>query len=240
MALDFPNAQLPRLAPLERSFVENEVEAELKGLFVSLFDAMLAPAVFDVNVLGAPHLGSFDLVRRTVNADGLALLQGDREEAATRYLYRAWKSGGTQGRGLHFLRTYLQMLFPNQCEIEHRWQEKAAPYPTSLRTTLPVGQEDEYFLTSRVRVLLYFGVETQEVHKLAGILQSVTPARLVPEFAFLLKAPPVKLRFGGAVVSAEIVDVLPHITTELVTEVRVGVSAAVTAHEFISIYPQAT
>ena len=110
MSLDFSNAQLPRLLPLENSYTENEVEADLKRLFLDLFDSTLAADVFDVNVLGAAHLGSFDMVRKAVNADGLVLMQGDREEAATRYLYRAWKSGDVQGRGLHFLRTYLQML----------------------------------------------------------------------------------------------------------------------------------
>ena len=91
MSLDFSNAQLPRLLPLEASFSENDVEADLKHMFLDIFGSTLAADVFDVNVLGAAHLGSFDLVRKAVNTDGLVLLQGDREEAATRYLYRAWK-----------------------------------------------------------------------------------------------------------------------------------------------------
>lgn len=137
MSLDFSNAQLPRLLPLEASFAENDVEADLKQIFLDIFGSTLAADVFDVNVLGAAHLGSFDLVRKAVNTDGLVLLQGDREEAATRYLYRAWKSGDVQGRGLHFLRTYLQMLFPNQCDVEQLWHDKAYPYPTALYTTKP-------------------------------------------------------------------------------------------------------
>jgi len=137
MPLDFSNAQLPRLLPLEASFSENEVEADLKRLFLDLFNARLSAGVFDANVLGAAHLGSLDLVRKAVNTDGLVLLQGDREEAATRYLYRAWKSGDVQGRGIHFLRTYLQMLFPNLCEVEQLWQDKASPYPKALYSTKP-------------------------------------------------------------------------------------------------------
>jgi len=137
MSFDFSNAQLQRLLPLENSYAENDVEDDLKRLFLGLFNDMLAPDVFDVNVSGAAHLGSFDLVRKAVNTDGLVLLQGDREEAATRYLYRAWKSGDVQGRGLHFLKTYLQMLFPNQCEVEQLWHDKAYPYPTALYTTKP-------------------------------------------------------------------------------------------------------
>lgn len=224
MSFDFANAQLPKLTPLERSFAENAVEAELKALFLSLFDALMASRLFDVNVLGAPHLGSFDLVRRAVNADGLVLLQGDREEAATRYLYRAWKSGDTQGRGLHFLRTYLQMLFPNQCEVRQLWQAKASAYPLGTYDWRPgsyanrpaldgtyfldgswgVGEvfenssglgdnvpfdddETEFWLTSRVMISMSFEADTQSIEKLAKVLSSVLPARLVPIFEFWLR-----------------------------------------------------
>jgi hypothetical protein len=137
VSLDFSNARLPRLAPLEASYAQNDVEDDLKRLFLDLFDSTLAANTFDVNVLGAAHLGSFDLVRKAVNTDGLVLLQGDREEAATRYLYRAWKSGDVQGRGLHFLRTYLQMLFPNLCQVNQLWHDKALPYPSGLYSSAP-------------------------------------------------------------------------------------------------------
>lgn len=137
MALDFSNAQLPTLLPLERSYAENAVEADLKQLFLDLFKAKLADDVFDANVLGAAHLGSFNLVRRAVNNDGLVLMQGDREEASTRYLYRAWKSGDAQGRGLHFLRIYLQMLFPGLCQVDQLWHDKSLPYPTGLSSIQP-------------------------------------------------------------------------------------------------------
>ncbi|MDR0996658.1 MAG: hypothetical protein LBL69_03225, partial [Zoogloeaceae bacterium] len=137
MDMDFANAQLPRLLPLEKSYAENDIEAGLKALFLDLFERLLAPDVFDVNVSGAEHLGSFESVRKAINADGLVLIQGDREEEATRYLYRAWKSGNGQGRGLHFLRTYLQMLFPNQCEVEQLWHDKVNPYPTAARPLNP-------------------------------------------------------------------------------------------------------
>lgn len=207
---DFPDTQLPRLVPLENSFAADEVEAELKAIFLAQFDALLAAPLFDVNMLGAPHLGSFELVRRAVNADGLVLLQGDREEAATRHLYRAWKSGDGQGRGLHFLRTYLQLLYPNQCEVEQLWQEKATAYPTSLRSNLSAGEQDDYFLTSRIRVLLYYGAIALEVSRLADILQAVMPARLVPEFSFLLRAPDVALCTGTGLTVGDVIEIYPQ------------------------------
>lgn len=132
MALDFSNAQLPRLPPLGASFEENSVEADLRKIFIDLFNARMAQDSFDANVMGVAHLGSLSLVQKSINMDGLVLLQGDREEAATRYLYRAWKSGDVQGRGVHFLRTYLQLLFPGLCKVEQLWQDKLKTYPSDM------------------------------------------------------------------------------------------------------------
>ena len=147
--MDFQTSQLPSVTPLEDSFAENAIESDLKKLFSDLLVAYQAAEVFDANVLGAAHLGSLDLIRKTTNADGLVLLAGDREDSATRYLYRAWKSGDAQGRGLHFLRTYLQMLYPNMCKVEQQWQDKAQTYPTGL-----------YVDTTRVNYWLYALGET--------------------------------------------------------------------------------
>lgn len=128
---DFPQAQLPRAEPLRHSHAATQVEAELKELFGQLFERV-GPDTFDASVLGAPHLGSFELVRRMMNHDGLVLLQGSREEAATRYLYRAWRSGDVQKRGLHFVRTYLQMLFPGQASVRQLWHDKRYPYGSAF------------------------------------------------------------------------------------------------------------
>lgn len=133
---DFPSAKLPDAAPLRESFANGQIESELKSIFGDLF-AQVSRDTFDASVLGTPHLGSFELVRRTVNHDGLVLLQGDREEAATRYLYRAWKSGDIQKRGLHFLRTYLQLLFPGASEVKQLWHDKRFPYGDAFLVNEP-------------------------------------------------------------------------------------------------------
>lgn len=133
---DFSNAQLPTLAPLATSFEENEIEADCKQLAIDLFMNHLSATVFDANVIGAAHLGSLELIRKTISMDGLVLLQGDREEAATRYLYRAWKSCDLQGRGLHFLRIYLQLLYPGECTITQKWHTDNN-YPDFLTNLIP-------------------------------------------------------------------------------------------------------
>lgn len=187
---DFPNAQPPELKPLAKSFEENQIETELKAVFMEVFQKMLGEASFDMNVSGAAHLGSFDLVRRRVNSDGLSLLQNESEEEATRYLYRAWMSRDNQGRGMHFLRTYLQLLYPNLCYVEQMWQEKDKEYPLALHTSI----EDEDFvvdpktmyLTSRVEIALDLSIETRSITTLTNIFRAILPARLLPQFRFWL------------------------------------------------------
>ena len=178
---DFSNAQLPGLAPLEASYAVDAVEADLKQLLIDLFRDGVASRFFDANVLGAAHLGSFGLVQKIVNKDGLAILNtGGNLEAATRYLYRAWLSSDNQGRGAHFIRTYMQLLFPGEHEIIQLWQDKSAPYPELLYES----EQPNSFLTSR------FTIRGSNVNVLANInrlkksILSCVPARFVINIAY--------------------------------------------------------
>lgn len=191
---DLPLAETPKLTALEQSYAVDDIERELKALFLRLFRELLADTAYDVNVTGAAHLGSFDFIRKVVNADGLAILQGDREEEATRYLYRAWKSRDVNGRGTFFLRTYLQMLFPNLCEVAQLWQVKDEPYPFGLHSALDtdvkeglyVISPETHWLTSRVEIALDLTVATRSITTLTNIFRAILPARLVPQFHFWL------------------------------------------------------
>jgi len=211
MMLDFHHASLPELRPLQYSFAENDVEAQLKSLFVALFQQHLATAVFDANVAGIAHLGSVDQIRSVINRDGLVLIQNDGQHAATRYLYRAWQARNTNGRGLHFLRTYLQMLYPNQWAIEPLWQHKDKPYPLHLHTN--PQNKSQWWLTSRVRILLYWGARAHAIAKMAGIIQAVIPARLLPEFNYLLNSGTNAVHLGITTVCADTISLYP-ITSE--------------------------
>lgn len=179
---------LPTAEPLEASFAnkginDNDlVESELKDLFINVFQDSLALKLFDANVLGAPHLGTFELVRRNVNADGLVLLPGSSEDEATRYLYRAWRARDNDGRGIHFLKTYLQMLFPNVCDVEQMMQSKYKPYPLDLYPASIHGGDADKFLTSRIEIILDWAVEMENFNRLMSVFRSVIPARLTPLF----------------------------------------------------------
>lgn len=140
--------------PLVHSHAANALEAELKDLFIALYEESLRELADDINVYGAPHLGSFALVEKNIDADGLTVLR-ETTEARIRYLFRAWRHRNPQ-RGMHFLRTYLACIFGDNADSAQLWQKKSEPYPTALKTELEVTQDGEslsdYFLTSRVRV----------------------------------------------------------------------------------------
>lgn len=182
---DFVHTQPPTLAPLGASFAENDVEKDLRDIAREVFAKTMADDTFDAMVSGAAHLGSFGLVRRTVNQDGLVLMPGSREEPSMRYLLRAWRAGIGQGRGLHFLRLYLQLLFPGAFTVHQMLQDKALPYPTALSyydgNAIPAGK----YLTSRIEVTIDLGASSQEIHEIAACAQAVVPARFVIYFRLI-------------------------------------------------------
>lgn len=240
-AFDFPNAKPVALAPLQASFAQSDIEAEIKALTLKLWDEKLAQDAFDANVSGMAHLGSFELVRKSVNRDGLVLMQGDREESATRYLYRAWKSRNRNGRGIFFLRTYLQMLWPNACEVEQMWQEKAKAYPKALLTTEEVQEQEreaDVYLTSRIDIAISFSAQPHNFRNLLSIISATVPARFVPVFSKVVakfQAPMTRRAFYREI---EEVTVFPFIRTQLDAEpVQAAYPFAVHEFDFVEVYP---
>lgn len=140
--------------PLVNSHAATNLEAELKDLFIMLYEESMSATADDINVYGAPHLGSFALIERNIDQDGLTVLRETTDERI-RYLFRAWRHRNPQ-RGMHFLRTYLSCLFGDNAESAQLWQKKSEPYPTALKTAAEIDEDgdaiNDYFLTSRVRV----------------------------------------------------------------------------------------
>ena len=87
-------------------------------------------------------------------------------------------------QSFHFLTTYLQLLFPNGYAIEQMAQTKAGEYPNQLS---PLSRADSTkFSTSRVRVAIDSSKTTwKNIDKMAPILSSIIPARLILYFAML-------------------------------------------------------
>lgn len=163
-----------RNSPWTKTSPEAELEAELKDLFIKVYADTMADTADDINVYGAPHLGSFGLVERNIDRDGLSVLR-ETTEARIRYLFRSWRHLNPE-RGLHFLRLYLSALFGDSWTAEQLWQRKDQPYPTALATTAEVGGSQDYFLTSRVRV----DIDSEIVPaKILSSLRSAIAARIL-------------------------------------------------------------
>lgn len=185
MAFDFKSSEIPQLTALEHSFAQNNLEKEIKALFINLFKDQLGTKSFNAFVLGSPHLGDFDLVQKSINSDGISLLRSNGEEIATRYLYRAWKSGDVQKRGLHILRMYIKLLFGNLAEVTQQQHSIHEEYPTKLVDYSPeVGLLEDHFLTSRIFVDIDTSLADESIKRIASSVQSLLPARFVPEIRF--------------------------------------------------------
>lgn len=147
----------PDQQPLKKSWERDGFERDVKSVFADLFEKHLRLKERDINVYGMPHLGSFELISRNVERDGLSLLNND-DEAAMRYLFKAWKVRNPK-RGLHFLRTYLQLLWPNKWELDQQWQSKEGNYPEGLSPLKYVqsnNPDETHYLTFRIVASILF------------------------------------------------------------------------------------
>jgi hypothetical protein len=169
-----------QIQPLENSVsAENQYETELMALFMQLFDDNFGELAERIGFYGMPHLGDFSLVERSVTSDGLAVLR-DNTEDSLRYLFKAWRYLNTQ-RGTDFLELYMRVLLGDIfTEINQLWQPKAQPYGVGLKNEQLIidGGEtlDDYFLTSRIEILVEQPVLTQRV---ITAIQTAIAARIV-------------------------------------------------------------
>lgn len=165
------------LEPLQHSHAVGKVEIEMKDLVEGLYRDYIQAEVDDINVYGAPHLGSFSLIERVIAQEGLTVLRETTEDRI-RYLFNAWRNRNPQ-RGLHFLRTYLTVIFGDM-SAEQLWQKKSGTYPQQLKTLSEIAaageSESDYFLTSRIRVDLTSDIVPE---KLAASLKAAVAARFV-------------------------------------------------------------
>lgn len=161
------------LAPLVNSDEADEFEAGLKDLFKLMYDTYIKPSERFINTSGTPHIGPFEQVELAAKSEGLAL-QRRGGEAAMRYLFRAWRAKNPK-RGLHMLRAYLQVLWPNGWTMTQMWQDFEAAYPT-----LSVTDGGNHFLTSRINVqIAASSSDGSDVQAAASSLRSVLAARFV-------------------------------------------------------------
>lgn len=172
--------QPPEMLPLVGSHEADDLERELKGLFIYLFETLIRSDERYANVLGMPHHGPRELIEASLAADGLSIYRGaEAASGAGAYLLRAWRAHNPK-RGLALLKTYLQLLWPNVWKADQMWQDKDEDYPTAL---VP-ADGGNHFLTSRVNVALPARVTSGgDLYSIQAGLRASLPARMVMELA---------------------------------------------------------
>ncbi|NDI85086.1 hypothetical protein [Undibacterium crateris] len=183
------------LNPLKKSNDFDSIEEELKAQFIGIFESYLRSSERDINVLGAPHLGRLALIERNVSREGLALINSI--DPAMRYLLKAWKARNPK-RGMHFLRTYLQLIWPNGWVVDQMWHDKLKQYPAGIVARSKITSEDPnstHYLTSRIRISIdgdanqAAGIGGSEVFStVLPALRSVTPAKFVIDITVLKRS----------------------------------------------------
>lgn len=173
------------LGPLLNSHEADDVERDLKAAFIEVFEGVLRRQMARINTYGMPHRGDFATIERFVKADGLALERRVNAQRYMRELFRAWQARNPR-RGTHFLRHYLQLLWPGQWTLTQLWQRPDLPYPEGASEVFTPG----CFLTSRVRLFLELDGDNDgtELARLSGSFRAVLPARMVLETAVLTEA----------------------------------------------------
>lgn len=172
-------------APIAVQHAADEIELMLADLFVYCLN-LLGERVTDLRDYGTPMLGSRNVLERMSKHDGLAVLIRSASATDTaittaimRAIYTSWIGLGSE-RGLGFLQFMLQLLWPQQWTIRRLWHTAVGQYPRHL-THDPYDQDD-FFLTSRVQILLSDdgSIPRSELSELAPVLRRLVPANIVP------------------------------------------------------------
>lgn len=121
----------PALLPLADSWEINQLETDLKTVFLTVFESMIRPRERQLNLYGMPHLGETDLIARALKDYGVAAVA--RDDVQTSFLLMAAKSRNPR-RGLIFLRQYLQSVWPNVWLVQPLW------HPVATATQYPTGK----------------------------------------------------------------------------------------------------
>ncbi|ABO60645.1 hypothetical protein LA345_39165 (plasmid) [Burkholderia vietnamiensis] len=141
----------PSLQPLQQSFERDQLESELKAVFLAVFESMIRANERRLNLYGMPHLGDAELVERALKDSGLAIVK--RDVTRSSFLLQAARARNPR-RGMIFLKQYLQAVWPNVWLVEPLWHPLAtsANYPadrTPLGTkTLTNGVSAVYDMAS--------------------------------------------------------------------------------------------
>lgn len=199
------------LNPLATQEEAEQLEIDIRESFREVFEQMLGDSVHGLLHYGSPHLFKQQpLLKKFYLADGLSLPKANTEIGYLQYLMKAWRVKN-QKRGFHFLRTYLQILYPNEFKIEQLWQESGKAYPSVLRNEEEAKASGKpHWRTSRVRITVSDERET-----------GASLAMYHPTFQ--------------AILGARFLIELYLLREENLTPINVGVAGVFTATQFMEI-----
>lgn len=198
--------------PIARQPTANDTETVMAELFATALE-MISGRVADLRDYGAPVLGSRNVLERMSKHDGLAVLVRSASETDTelttaimRAIYASWVGLGSE-RGLGFLEFVLQMIWPDAWTLRRLWHTIDGQYPRFL-THDPYNQDD-FFLTSRIQILLDDSIARTELSELAPVLRRLVPANIVP--SVVIDVPVEDIGIGIAVVMTgyQVADLSP-------------------------------
>lgn len=168
---------MKELIPLKQSHAFDTYEDELRRLFITLYQTMLVERASDVNCYAAPHLGSEKLLRQYLVSQDISNFNTEEIHVNhLRYLLETLRYRNPK-RGLHFLSAYISLIWGRDFRIEQLVQAKNGIYPLDLHSENEVRNQENYFLTSRLRIVL-LGINRSFSESIAKSLNRLLPARL--------------------------------------------------------------
>lgn len=175
------NRPFETLSPLTNQQEIGEIENELKNIFIDVFKETLGNQVDGLLQYGMPYISKdINVLYPFFSMNGLNTLKNLQEVEPLSYLMKAWTIRNPK-RGFHFLRTYLQMLYPSSFKIEQMYQETSKAYPTALSNKDDAQRKNTpHWLTSRVKISVTDWEESGDLFlQYAPILQTLISARFV-------------------------------------------------------------
>lgn len=172
--------------PLATQQENGQLEREWNEIFRAVFEKTLQKKTQEISVYGLPWAsGTEESIYPFFSLIGLNTLQTIHDIDKLSFLYKAWTVTNPK-RGFHFLRTFLQMVYPEAFTIYQLWQPKSETYPNGLVSESNATQET-HWLTSRVRLEVEDWSEgsSQLLNKYRPVLQSIVSARFVLDLGII-------------------------------------------------------
>lgn len=171
------------LKPLEQSAHYDDVERELKQLFMAMIQDLFGQQLINIFHYGMPeYADDYTVIERFTKQNGLAVLHRDLSEKhqIMRILYETWQALPSK-RGLFFLEFMLTMLYGRDWRIQRLYQPiyQLDQYP-QLATAYGENNAN-YFLTSRINVLLPMTANVREMESLTHSIKKLVPANIVAD-----------------------------------------------------------